>query len=482
MTTLACRKDARPGSWKGVTQDDVLAHDRRTGRSQWRDRFGFTPNSSSCVGRIMSHRVTGVIDVVGLGDGGFADLAAGAGRLVLDAKVLFGGRRHLDLVPPIEGQVRVPWPRPLAPGLAALLAEHGALGSGASVVVLASGDPLRSGIGTTLVQLLGADAVRVHPALSAATLARARMGWSAETTAVVTVVGRSLAPIRSHLDPGERLVVLCSDGSTPAVVATLLCEAGCGDSVLTAWWHLGGPAEGGRTATASRWDPTSTPDLVVLCILVDPAGALARPSLGPAAGRPESAFDHDGQITKRDLRASAVAHLRPVRGAHLWDLGAGSGAVGIEWALAAPRARTTAVERDPLRASRIRANAAALGAEPAVQVVTAETADAMTRLDPPDAVFFGGGLTTDLVDRAWAALTPGGRIVAHAVTLTTEAAIVDACTRLGGVLTRIAVEHALPLGAHLSWTPARPVVQWSATKPLRPVRGSTDHHPPQENA
>ncbi|MEO3936945.1 precorrin-6y C5,15-methyltransferase (decarboxylating) subunit CbiE [Dermatophilaceae bacterium Soc4.6] len=425
-----------------------------------------------------------MIDVVGLGDGGFADLIAGSRRLVLGAGVLLGGQRHLALVPPVEGQVRVPWPRPLAPGLVGLLEEHGAAGgpAGASVVVLASGDPLRSGIGTTLVNLLGADAVRFHPALSAVTLGRARMGWSAESTAVVTVVGRSLAPIRGHLDPGQRVVVLCSDGSTPAAVAALLCEAGCGDSVLTAWWHLGGAAEGGRTATASRWGQSPTPDLVVLCVLVDPEGALARPSLGPAPGRPESAFEHDGQITKRDLRASAVAHLRPVRGAHLWDLGAGSGAVGIEWALAAPGARTTAVERDSLRANRIRANAAALGADPVVQVVTAETADALPVLDPPDAVFFGGGLTIALVDRAWTALTPGGRIVAHAVTLATEAAVVDACTRLGGVLTRIAVEHALPLGAHLSWTPARPVVQWSATKPLRPVRGSPDHHPPQENS
>lgn len=432
----------------------------------------------------MSHRVARVIDVVGLGDGGFADLAAASRRIVLGAKVLLGGQRHLALVPPVEGQVRVPWPRPLAPSLAGLLEEHGAVGgpTEAAVVVLASGDPLRSGIGTTLVNLLGADAVRVHPALSAATLARARMGWSAETTAVVTVVGRSLAPIRSHLDPGERLVVLCAGGATPATVAALLCDANCGESVLTAWWHLGGPSEGGRTATASRWEPTPTPDLVVLCILVDPEGALGRPSLGPAAGRPEAAFDHDGQITKRDLRASAVAHLRPVRGAHLWDLGAGSGAVGIEWALAAPRARTTAVERDPLRANRIRYNATKLGAEPAVQVVTAETADAMTLLDPPDAVFFGGGLTTDLVDRAWAALTPGGRIVAHAVTLATEAAVVDACTRLGGVLTRIAVEHARPLGVHLSWTPSRPVVQWSATKPLRSAAVPTDPHPPLEPA
>lgn len=435
----------------------------------------------------MSHRVIDVIDVVGLGDGGFADLPGSSRRLVLGAQVLIGGQRHLGLVPTVEGQVRAEWPRPLTSSLSGFLEEHGAAVGGAgepgkgAVVVLASGDPLCSGIGTTLIRLLGAHAVRVHPALSSSTLARARMGWSAETTTVLTVVGRSLSPIHAHLDPGERLVVLCSDGSTPAAVAGLLRDGGCGDSVLTAWWHLGGSAEGVRTATASRWDPTPTLDLVVLCILVDPAGALARPALGPAPGRPESAFDHDGQITKRDLRASALAHLRPVRGGHLWDLGAGSGAVGIEWTLAAPGARTTAVERDPVRASRIRRNAVALGVEPAVQVITAEISVALARLDPPDAVFLGGGLTAEVVDLAWECLTPGGRIVAHAVTLGTEAAVVTACARLGGLLTRMAVEHARPLGPHLSWTPSRPVVQWSATKQLESATRHTDQ-PPSEHA
>ncbi len=425
-----------------------------------------------------------MIDVVGLGDGGFADLPESSRRIVLGAGVLLGGPRHLALVPPVDGQVRAPWPSPLATGLPDLLAAHGAYagppGAGSrcglpepgGVVALASGDPLRSGIASTLIGLLGADAVRVHPVVSSETLARARMGWSAEATTVVTVVGRSLSPIRRHLHPGQRLVVLCSDGSTPAAVADLLRAAGCGDSTLTAWWHLGGTDEGARTGTASTWDPAPTPDLVVLCVVVDQVGALARPALGPAPGRPEDAFDHDGQITKRDLRASALAHLRPVPGAHLWDLGAGSGAVGIEWALAAPRARTTAVERDPLRAGRIRANADALGVAPDVLVVVGATADCLADLDAPDVVFIGGGLTLEVVAVAWDRLTPAGRIVAHAVTLGTEAAVVAAHQRYGGVLTRIGVEHATLLGRHLSWTPARPVVQWSATKPLDP---STRH-------
>ncbi|MFC8501347.1 precorrin-6y C5,15-methyltransferase (decarboxylating) subunit CbiE [Pedococcus sp. NPDC057267] len=412
-----------------------------------------------------------MINVVGLGDGGFAELPEPLQRLVARARVLLGAPRHLALVPAVHGQVRAQWPRPLVPTLPEFLARQleavAEAGEPAddAVVALASGDPLTSGIGTTLVHLLGAEAVRVHPALPSPVLARARMGWSTETTTVVSVVGRSLATIRRHLDPGERLVVLCSDGSTPAAVAELLREAGCGASTVTAWWHLGGPDEGGRSATAELWDPTPTPDLVLLCVQVDPVGALARPA-GPVPGRPESAFDNDGQITKRDLRASALASLRPTPGAHLWDLGAGSGAVGIEWVLAARRARATAVERDPSRAQRIRGNADALGAATDVEVVTAEAAAAIAALEPPDAVFVGGGLTADVVERAWERLLPGGRMVAHAVTLGTEAVIVAACSRFGGRLTRISVEHAQPLGAHLSWTPSRPVVQWSATKPL----------------
>ena len=428
-----------------------------------------------------------MIDVVGLGDGGLDDLPGSSRGLILGARVLLGAPRHLDLMPPVDGQIRAQWPRPLGPNLAAFLEEHlpaaAAEGAPGSVVALASGDPLTSGIGTTLIRLLGAGAVRVHPALPSTVLARARMGWAAETTTVVSVVGRSLAPIRRHLDPSGHLVILCADGSTPAAVAELLRDAGCGDSTMTAWWHLDGAEEGTRTATAARWDSTPTPDLVVLCVVVDPLDALARPALGPAPGRPESAFEHDGQITKRDLRASALASLRPTPEAHLWDLGAGSGAVGIEWALAAPRARTTAVERDPARAERIRRNADALGAGPDVTVVNADVATALgdlADLTPPDAVFCGGGLTADIVDRAWAALTPGGRIVAHAVTLGTEAELVAACARHGGQLTRITVEHAQPLGAHLSWTPARPVVQWSATKPLEPAPRPTGVDPSED--
>lgn len=350
---------------------------------------------------------------------------------------------------------------------------------GGSVVALASGDPLRSGIGTTLIDIVGAERVRVHPQVSSDTLARARMGWSAEGCRVVSLVGRDLQVVRRHLDPGARLLLLCPDGGAPARVAALLAEQGCGRSMLTAWWHLGGRREGSRSAPAHAWQG-ATPDLVVLCVEVDGAGARLRPALGPAPGLPEEVFDTDGQLTKRDVRASALAHLRPWRGGLLWDLGAGSGSVGLEWARCAEGARAALVERDPVRTNRIRENARRLGVAAEVEIVEGDALEqaASGRLPDPDAVFIGGGLSADLIATCWARLPLGGRLVAHAVTLGSESLLQQAYAEHGGRLTRIGVEHAQPLGRHLSWTPVRPVVQWSVIKEDDGPPGPTRHPSP----
>ncbi|GAA5160361.1 precorrin-6y C5,15-methyltransferase (decarboxylating) subunit CbiE [Ornithinimicrobium tianjinense] len=410
-----------------------------------------------------------MIDVVGLGEAGWEVLDGRARGLVTGARVLLGGRRHLGLVPAVAGQERHTWPSPLRAGLSGLLAEIEVDRGG--VVALASGDPLRSGVGTTLVDLLGAAAVRIHPALSSETLARARMGWSAETTDVVTAVGRDLRAVLPLLAPGARVVVLCSDGADPARLAALLTDRGFGMATLTTLWRLGGVDEGSRTGSAASWPAGElTPDLVLCCVEV-PLGAAAA---GPAPGRPEDAFDHDGQITKRDVRASALAHLRPTAGAHLWDLGAGSGSVGLEWCLAAPRATCTAVERDPARVDRIRCNADDLGVGARLSVVAAGLSEApFADLPSPDAVFVGGGLSAAVLDAVRPHVPVGGRLVAHAVTLETEAVLVAAradLVRAGwdAELTRLTVEHARPLGRYLSWTPARPVVQLSALRKDQP--------------
>ena len=391
------------------------------------------------------------ITVVGVGADG---VPAGVRDLVEQADVLLGGARHLDLVPAVEGQVRRPWPSPLRPRLAALLAEH----AGRRVVALASGDPLVSGIGGTLVDLLGAEAVTIHPAVSSVALARARMGWRSDEAAVVSLVGRDPHAVLRELAPGRRVLVLSSDEGTPAQVARLLTDAGFGASRLTVLGDLGSAAETRAAGAAATWDGPA-PRLHVLALELDgPGGSWA-------TGLPDEAFEHDGQLTKRDLRAAALARLQPRPGQLLWDVGAGAGSVGIEWMRAHPSCRTLAVEADPDRSARIVRNAAALGV-PALEVVTGRAPEPLERLPAPDAVFVGGGASAPgLLDACVARLRPGGRLVVHGVTIETERVLAERYAALGGELVRLAVEHAAPIGTFTGWTPARTVTQWSWSKP-----------------
>lgn len=414
--------------------------------------------------------VSRMIDVIGMGDDGWPGLPPAARDLVARADVIVGGRRHLDLLPPsgelaaTHPQKRVSWPSPLAPVLRSFLDSLPG-----RVVVLASGDPLRSGIGTTLVRELGASAVRIHPGVSSDTFVRARMGWAAEDVDVVTLVGRAPQRLRPFAAPGARLVVLCSDGHGPAEVATLLCEWGFAAAQLTAWWHLGSAEEGSQRASAATWRGYVTPDLVVLCVAIP--DTVDGVSSGPAPGRPDDAFEHDGLITKRDIRAAALARLRPTPHGVLWDLGAGSGAVGLEWALALPTTRVVSVEQHRERAARIERNADAWGVAHRVEVLRTSTFTAVRdeRLPRPDAVFLGGGLADDVIEAALARLTPGGRAVAHAVTVESELLVLAAAERHGGELVRLAVEHLEPLGRFRSWRPTRAVVSWNWVKPADPV-------------
>lgn len=399
------------------------------------------------------------LDVVGLPAGGWSELGESARTVIASADVLIGGRRHLGLVPvevcPAE---RVAWPSPLRSALPGLLERC----AGRRTVVLASGDPLVYGIGSTLIELLGAAGVRIHPAISSVALARARLGWPRETVQVVTVVGRDLHRVRRQLGPGQRLIVLSSGAQTPAALARLLTEAGYGGSRLTVLGDLGTDVES-RIETIAA-DPSGLAEVPALhLVAVDcRADASTRP-LGRVPGLPDDAYAHDGQLTKRDLRASALARLAPTPGDLLWDLGAGAGSIAIEWARTHPRCRAVAVERSPERSDRIITNAARLGV-PDLEVITAEVHEALDSLPPPDAVFLGGGTDSELVLRCWDRLPVGGRLVAHAVTVETEQVLLQAWQTIGGELVRIGVERLEPLGDFSSWKPARPVVQWSATR------------------
>lgn len=398
------------------------------------------------------------LSVVGIGADGLAGLPATSRRLILDAAVLLGAPRQFALLPDLPAQRRLPWPAPLKAGLPELLASLPTDDAG-GVVALASGDPLVSGIGATLVGMLGSDAVRIVPAVSSVALARAELGWSASDTAVVSLVGRPIGLLARELAPGRRVLALSADETTPAAIAALLVGAGYGESQLHVLGDLGAPTASRIDARADAWSGTAPRLNVVGIEVVGPH------RFGWVAGLPDDAYVHDGQLTKRDLRASALARLAPTPDALMWDVGGGAGSIGIEWSRAHPTCRAIAIEENPERAARIGVNAAALGV-PGLLVVEGAAPGALAGLPTPDAVFIGGGATVPgVMDTCMAALVPGGRLVVHGVTLQTESLLATLYGAHGGELTRISVELAQPIGTFTGWKPARRVTQWAWTKP-----------------
>jgi precorrin-6B C5,15-methyltransferase / cobalt-precorrin-6B C5,C15-methyltransferase len=397
-----------------------------------------------------------VIEVVGLTARGWSDLPERLRELIRYADVLLGSPRQLDLIPPLSAKQRLPYPTPLREGLPMLLSAV----EGRRVVALASGDPLVAGIGSTLVEMLGPETVRIHPAVSSVALARARMGWPEESTQLVRLRGGDLDAVRRYLFPGRRLIILSRDADSPGEIAQLLIREGYGDSPMTVLGDLDAETESRTEALARDWMGPA-PALNVICVACVGTGRAA--SL--VSGLPDQAFDHDGQLTKRDLRASALARLMPRPGELLWDVGAGAGSIAIEWLRADPGCRAIAIERNLDRVKRIGGNAEALGV-PGLEVLHGAAPAVLASLPRPDAVFVGGGATHETLEQSWSALRPGGRLVVHAVTQETEMIMIDCWKRHGGELTRLSVEHLEPIGRYHGWRPARGVVQWSAVKDL----------------
>ncbi|QIP86722.1 precorrin-6y C5,15-methyltransferase (decarboxylating) subunit CbiE [Streptomyces sp. Tu 2975] len=398
------------------------------------------------------------VTVVGIGADGWPGLPGTAQDALRDAEVVIGGARQLELLPADCAAERVTWPSPLRPALAGLLAAH----RGRRLAVLASGDPMFYGIGRALAEEMGPDALYVVPHASSVSYACARLGWPVEDVAVVTLVGRPAGQLSAALHDGRRLLVLSAGPDTPAEVAALLRDRGFGGTRMRVLEQLGATGERCVDGHAGSWaEPPGDPlNVIALECRLD-EGALR---LSAAPGLPDEAYEHDGQLTKRHVRAATVAALAPAPGELLWDIGGGSGSLAIEWMRTHPSCRAVTVERDPVRAARIARNADRLGV-PALRVVTGAAPDALAGLPVPAAVFIGGGLTAPgLLDACWDALPPGGRLVANTVTLESEALLAERYARHGGELVRLAVSHAVPVGGFTGWRQAMPVTQWSVTK------------------
>ncbi|MFE7333360.1 precorrin-6y C5,15-methyltransferase (decarboxylating) subunit CbiE [Streptomyces griseus] len=415
----------------------------------------------------LPHTVSVPVSVVGIGADGWPGLSGTAREALREAEVLIGGARQLDLLPPECAGVRVGWPSPLRLAVPRLLAEH----RERRIAVLASGDPMFYGIGRALAEELGPEGLRVLPHPSSVSYACARLGWPLEDTEVVTLVGRPAARLAASLYEGRRLLVLSADASTPATVAALLTAHGFGPSRLRVLEQLGGEAEAYVDGVAETWAHVPGDRLNVIAVECRASADALR--LGTVPGLPDEAYEHDGQLTKRHIRAATLGALAPAPGELLWDVGGGSGSIAIEWLRAHPSCRAVSVERDPVRAERITRNADRLGV-PGLRVVTGPAPSALTELEAPDAVFIGGGLTAPgLLDACWAALRPGGRLVANTVTLESEALLAARHKEFGGELVRLAVAHAVPVGGFTGWRQAMPVTQWSVSK--SPGSGARSH-------
>ncbi len=394
--------------------------------------------------------------VVGIGEDGLDGLGRTARALVDRAEVLIGGERHLAMVPPGTAE-RLTWATPLADTMSAIVERRGR-----RVVVLATGDPFCYGVGVTLARHVPVAETVVVPSAGCVSLVCARLAWPSAEVEVVTLHGRPLELLAASVRPGARLVILSHDGTTPARVAAWLAERGFGESRFIVLERLGGAAERMSETVATTW--SGTPDdlntIAVECRAAPDAHWWPR-----TPGLSDDVFEHDGQITKREVRAATLARLMPQPRGLLWDVGAGSGSIAIEWLRAEPTSRAIAIERDPGRATRILRNASALGVSRRLQVVEGATPVVLAGLDAPDAVFIGGG-TGDgsLLDACWMALKPGGRFVANAVTVSGEAALLAQHAGRGGDLVRLAISRAEPLAGAIAWRSLRPVTQWAAVK------------------
>ena len=396
------------------------------------------------------------LNVIGIGEDGVEALPGALQALIEGAELIVGGERHLAMVPHAHAEKEA-WASPLSLTLDEIWSRRGK-----PVVVLATGDPMHFGIGVALAKRVPAEEMAVHPHISAFSLAAARMRWPLADTECLTIHGRPLDLLAGAVAPGRRLLLLSHDGTSPADVARRLRELGYGASTMTVLEHMGGPRERSYSGRADAWAHPRAADLNTLAVECR-ADANAR-ALSLTPGLPDEAFQHDGQLTKREIRAATLSALRPLPGQLLWDVGAGCGSIAIEWLRTHRSLSAVAIESDAARQALIEKNAVALGT-PQLKLMKGEAPSAYEDLPEPDAVFVGGGLgDRGVVEGAWERLKSGGRLVANAVTAEGEAHLFALRGKLGGDMTRLSIVRLAPLGELHGWKPLMPVTQYWVDK------------------
>ncbi len=390
------------------------------------------------------------LSVIGIGESGLAELSPFARGMIDRATLIVGGQRHLAMID--SSQPKLVWESSIESSIASILKYRGQ-----PVCVLASGDPLWYGIGVTLLRHISIAEMTIIPAPSTFSLACAKLGWSLTAVETLSLCGRSPDFLSGILAPNSQLLILSAGADTPQVVADLLTQRGYGDSQITVLEHLGGERERLISDIARSWSKSDLAALNIIAVecQIDPTTT----PLNRLPGLPDSAYHHDGQLTKREVRAITLAALAPMPGELLWDVGAGCGSIGIEWLRSHPRCRAISIEQHSHRLEFISDNMAALGT-PHLQLVQGKAPTALADLPIPDAIFIGGGVTAPgLLATCWTALRSGGRLVANAVTVESESQLLQWQQQVGGELTRIAIQRTQNIGGFLGWKPLIPVTQ-----------------------
>ncbi len=397
------------------------------------------------------------LSIIGMGEDGFDGLSAAAKSALENAEFIIGSERLFAMLPPLKAQSHI-WPQPFS----AFCNEIQNFKTGPTVL-LATGDPMNFGVARKLFELMPHGEIQVIPHLSAFSLAAAQLGWSIPDCDCFTIHGRPAANLEAFIQPGAKLLFLTQDQTSIAEACRRLVARGFEKSDVCVLENLGGPRErithfNANAIPAINWSPLNT--LAITCVASAGAKIFSR-----VAGLPDTAFTHDGQLTKREVRAVTLAALSPAPDQLLWDIGAGCGSVAIEWMRSTRGCEAIAVEHNADRLAMIAINADQLGT-PRLKIVRGKAPEALHNLPPPHAVFIGGGIAeAGVFETCWQALKPAGRMVANVVTIEGEMHLFDLHEKYGGDLLRIDVARLESVGTFRALKPKMPVTQWHVIKP-----------------